>query len=154
MLLDVEEISFAVIQQLNVSFCAQCGRDVLHNEFLVCYPESPSFVTYRARLEGTPDTDSDFLISLIEKWVVRGGVVLNSTGGLMQLVVISSFSEPECSLTNDRANNRGTYVVTVGIVAGILALVLLTISLGFITLFVCMKTQCGKNPSKKYAYIN
>ena len=110
----MEEISFAVIEQLNISFCAQCGRDVLHNEFLVCYPESPSFVTYRARLEGTSDTDSDSLISLIEKWVVRGGVVLNSTGGLVQVdsdcsVVISSFSEPECSLTNDRANNRGTY---------------------------------------------
>ena len=47
-------------------------------ESFTCYPESPTYVTYRARLEGTSETDSGSLISLIEDWV-RGGASINIT---------------------------------------------------------------------------
>ena len=58
-------------------------------------------MTYRARLEGTSETDSGSLISLIEQWV-RGGASVIVTGVLMTVdsdcsVAISSLSEPECS---------------------------------------------------------
>ena len=67
-----------------------------------CFEESPSFVTYRTRLEGTSETDSNSLISLIEEWVRGGGTSVIVTGILMTVdphcsVAISSLSEPECS---------------------------------------------------------
>ena len=58
---------------------------------------------YRARLEGTSETDSGSLISLIEQWV-KGGASIIVTGVLMTVdsecsVAISSLSDGECSPT-------------------------------------------------------
>ena len=66
-----------------------------------CYPESPTHVTYRARLGGTSETDSGSLISLLEEWV-NGRASVIVTGVLMTMdsecsVAISSLSEEECS---------------------------------------------------------
>ena len=78
------------------------SSEMIDNQFFVCYTESPSFVTYRARLEGTKETDGGSLISLIEEWV-RGGVSLIVTGVLMTVdskcsLAISSPDQTECSL--------------------------------------------------------
>ena len=59
-------------------------------------------VPYRARLEGTSDTDSGSLTSLIEAWARGGGASVIVTGVLMTVdsqcsVAISSLSDPECS---------------------------------------------------------
>ena len=94
------DITAAVVRELKSS-CGECSSEMIDNQFFVCYPESPSFLTYRARLEGTRETDSDSLISLIEEWV-RGGVSLIVTGVLMTVdphcsVAISSPDQPECS---------------------------------------------------------
>ena len=84
--------------------CGECVSEmVIDNQFFVCYPESPSHVTYRARLEGTSERESGSLISLIEEWV-RGGASIIVTGVLMTVdpdcsVAISSLSEGECSPT-------------------------------------------------------
>ena len=58
-------------------------------------------MTYRARLEGTSETDSNSLISLIEEWV-RGGTSVVVARVLITVdpqcsVAISSLSEEECS---------------------------------------------------------
>ena len=94
--------------QLNTS-CTDCGisDDVIDRQLLTCFEESLSVVTYRARLEGTSETNSESLISLIEDWVGRGGTNVIVTGIVMTLdadcsVAISSLSqpiEPECSTT-------------------------------------------------------
>ena len=81
--------------------CGECVSEmVIDNQFFVCYPESPSHVTYRTRLEGTSERESGSLISLIEEWV-RGGASVIVTGVLMTVdpdcsVAISSLSEGEC----------------------------------------------------------
>ena len=102
----LEDISSAVIKQLTAS-CPECGitSDIIDREqhSFACFPESPTSVTYRARLEGTSETDSGSLISLIEKWV-SGGASIIVTGVLMRVdsecsVAISSLSERECSPT-------------------------------------------------------
>ena len=82
------------------TLCVECAPEIIDNQFFVCYPESPSHVTYRARLEGTSERGSDSLISLIEDWV-RGGPGVIVTGVLMTVdsncsVAISSLSEREC----------------------------------------------------------
>ena len=96
----LEHITAAVVKQLQTS-CGECVPEMIDNQFFVCYPESPSHVTYRARLKGTSERGSDSLISLIEDWVSGGpGVIV--TGVLMTVdshcsVAISSLSEEECS---------------------------------------------------------
>ena len=84
------------------ALCPDCGvseADIDKQSFS-CYPESPSYVTYRARLEGTYETESGHLISLIEQWIGDGaGVIVNEV--LMKVdpkcsVVISDLGEKEC----------------------------------------------------------
>ena len=95
----LSDIMAAVVEQLQTS-CGECAPEMIDNQFFVCYPESPSHVTYRARLEGTSERGSDSLISLIDDWV-KGGPGVIVTGVLMTVdshcsVAISSLSEPEC----------------------------------------------------------
>ena len=83
--------------------CTECSSNIIDKQSFACYPESPTYATYRARLEGTSETDSGSLISLIEQWV-RGGASIIVTGVLMTVdsecsVAISSLSEGECSPT-------------------------------------------------------
>ena len=74
------------------ALCPDCGvseADIDKQSFL-CYPESPSYVTYRARLEGTSEVESGHLISLIEQWVGDGsGIIVNEV--VMKV-------DPECSV--------------------------------------------------------
>ena len=97
----LEDITSALLEELTGS-CAECGitSDIIDRQSFTCYPESPTHVTYRARLEGTSDTDSGSLISLIEDWV-GGGAGIIVTGVLMTVdsecsVAISSLTEGEC----------------------------------------------------------
>ena len=82
--------------------CPDCDitDDIIDKEFFRCFRDSPSHVTYRARLQGTSETDSGLLISLIEKWVSNGAdsVVtgLHTTVDTKCSVEISSFREGEC----------------------------------------------------------
>ena len=114
----MEIITSAVLQQLTVS-CTECGvtSDIIDTPSFACFPESPTSVTYRARLEGTSETDSGSLISLIEEWV-RDGTSIIITGVLMTVdsecsVTISSLSEGECHQppsdpTTDRASSMSS----------------------------------------------
>ena len=95
------ETETKIIQILKAG-CTECSSDTLDEESFSCFEESPSFLTYRARLEGTSETDSSSLISLIEAWVRGGGASVIVTGVLMTVdsqcsVAISPLSELECS---------------------------------------------------------
>ena len=109
----LEDIANAVLEELTDS-CSDCDitSDIIDKLSFSCFPESPTYVTYRARLEGTSETDSGSLISLIEEWV-SGGASIIVTGVLMTVdsecsVAISSFREGEC-LTSDSSTCRGSY---------------------------------------------
>ena len=100
----LQDITSAILERLTV-LCVGCGitSDIIDKQSFACYPESPTYVTYRARMQGTSETDSGSLISLIEKWV-SGGASIIVTGVLMTVdsecsVAISSLSEGECSPT-------------------------------------------------------
>ena len=80
----------------------QCTSENINRQSFSCFEESPSFLTYRARLEGTSDIDSGSLILLIEAWVRGGGASIIVAGVLRTVdsqcsVTISSPGEPECS---------------------------------------------------------
>ena len=101
----LEDITSAVVYQLKLS-CSECSitTDIIDRRSFACYPDSPTFVTYRARLEGTSLNDSAPLVSVIEVWV-RDGAGIIVAGILLTAdskcsVVISSLSEEECFPTS------------------------------------------------------
>ena len=102
----MEVISIAILKQLTAS-CTECGTtsDIIDQEqsSFSCSSESPTSVTYSARLEGTSQTDSGSLVSLIEEWV-SGGASIIVNGVLIRVdsecpVAISFLGEGECSPT-------------------------------------------------------
>ena len=146
------------------SSCGECSSEMIDNQFFVCYPESPSFLTYRARLEGTRETDSDSLISLIEEWV-RGGVSLIVTGVLMTVdhhcsVAISSPDQPECSplsntqpptnssstsstetssvTTADRSTGDDPSSTTTAIIGGVVVAIVLIIVVAIVIIIIAL----------------
>ena len=111
------DITNAVIEELTGS-CAECGitEDIIDKQSFACFPESPTYVTYRARLEGTSETDSGSFISLIKEWVSNGSSII-VTGVLMTVdsecsVAISSLSEGECSPTQPPTTEPTTSSIT------------------------------------------
>ena len=171
----LEDITSAVLEQLTQS-CAECDitSDIIDRQSFACFPESPTYVTYRARLEGTSETDSGSLISLIEEWV-SGGASIIVTGVLMTVdsecsVFISSLSEGECSPTqpptphitpdtkpptmdNTTASDDPSVTTdqtssdnTPAIIGGVVAIVLIiTIAITIIAIFILvMKNRRGQ----------
>ena len=132
-----------VLKQLT-ALCAECGisDDIIDEQSFACFPESPTYVTYRARLEGTSETNSSSLISLIEEWV-SGGAGIIVTGVLMTVdskcsVTISSLIEEECTTTQPpTTDSTGTAAIIGGVLTVILILsVALTIAIIAVTLIL------------------
>ena len=68
----LEDITSAVVYQLKLS-CSECSitTDIIDRQSFACYPDSPTFVTYRVRLEGSVP-----LVSVIEVWVRDGAGII------------------------------------------------------------------------------
>ena len=86
----MEDITHQVLEELSAS-CPDCGDVSIDEQSFSCFPESPTHVTYRARIEGTSQAHSSYLVSLIEKWVRSGGARIIVTQ--IQLTV-----DPDCSV--------------------------------------------------------
>ena len=133
----LEDITSAVVKELTAS-CAECGisSDIIDEQFFACFPESPTHVTFRARLGGSSETDSGSLISLLESWV-SGGATIIVTAVLMTVdaecsVAISSLNEGECSMTTTQppdttassdTSQSSTDNTTAAIIGGVVAVV-------------------------------
>ena len=138
----MEDITSAVVKELTES-CAECGisSDIIDEQSFSCFPESPTHVTFRARLGGSSETDSGSLISLLESWV-SGGATIIVTGVLMTVdaecsVTISSLSEGECSMittqppgtTASSDTSQSSTDNTAAIIGGVVVAVVLIIAL-------------------------
>ena len=124
----LRDITSSILKKLAV-LCTDCGitNDIIDEQSIFCSEKSPKLLIYRARLKGTPHTDSGMLRSLIEKWVQGGGSII-VTGILMPIdsectVAISSFSEAECEIPTTENSKAGdnTAAIIGGVVAAILA---------------------------------
>ena len=137
--------------------CAHCDitNDIIDKQSFSCYSESPSFVMYRARLEGTSEIDSGSLISLIEEWVRRGGASVIVTGVLLKVdpncpVSVTDTSEEQCMPpapfpgTVSDADGSAPSNVIVGVVVAVVAL---TITVSVIVVVLLKKTV------RRYAFI-
>ena len=129
----LDDITNAVSKALTDS-CSGCGiiNNIIDMQSLNCFPNSHTYVTYRARLEGTSETDSGSLISLIEKWV-SSRPSISVTGILMTVdpecpVAISSLSEgestPPITSSCPQSSSGGTAAIIGGFVAIIFILII------------------------------
>ena len=139
----LEIITSAVLEQLTI-MCTECGitSDIIDTPSFACFPESPTSVTYRARLLGTSETDSGSLISLIEEWV-SGGAGIIMTGVLVTVdskcsVAISSLGEGECQ----PSTTDNTAAIIGGVVAVIL-IIAITFAVVAIIMTLILKNRCG-----------
>ena len=140
----LEDITSVVLEELTDS-CAECGisSDIIDEQFFACFPESPTHVTFRARLGGSSETDSVSLISLLESWV-SGGATIIVTAVLMTVdaecsVAISSLSEGECSMTTrqppdttassetSQTSTDNTAAIIGGVVVAVVFIIALTV---------------------------
>ena len=133
------DITSAVLEQLTRS----CGitSDIIDKPSFACYSESPSSVTYRARLEGTSETNSTTLISLIEEWV-SGGASIIVTGVLIRVdsdcsVAISSLREGECFTTQPPDTGLSNSIVA--IIGGTVAVLVITFAVVAIIMTLILK---------------
>ena len=151
----LDDIRSAIVEQLE-PLCPECSSDAIDRQSFSCYEESPSHVTYRARLEGTSERGSDSLISLIEDWV-RGGPGVIVTGVLMTVdphcsVAISFLSEPECSPATQPSECSCATNNTPSIVAGVVVVIVViaaAISVIFIVLILKSPRRCIPNKTAK-----
>ena len=86
----LEGITHEVLDELDIT-CPDCGDVTINDQSFSCFRESPTHITYRARIEGNSETNSSHLVSLIEKWVRSGGARIIVTQ--IQLTV-----DPHCSV--------------------------------------------------------
>ena len=145
------DITNAVLDLLSAS-CAECDitNDIIDEQSFACFPESATYVTYRARLEGTSEINSTSLISLIEEWVSNGSNIVMA-GVLMTVdtecsVVISSLSEEKCfpSTESTTINTDSTITVITGGVVAVIFVISLTIAAVIIAVFLIMKIMSVK----------
>ena len=141
----------AVLVVLSES-CANCALD---EEYFVCDPESPGYVTYRARLEGTSETDSGSLVSLIETWVKTGP---NITAGGYYMTVssecppsVSDTNEGPCRSSTDDTDEsfftKQNIIIIAGAGGG--ALLIIFVVLICIIILCCCKCCCRHKKSFK-----
>ena len=86
----LEDITHEVLDELSIT-CSDCGDVTINEQSFSCFRESPTHVTYRARIEGNSKTNSSHLVSLLEKWVRSGGARIIVTQILLTV-------DPHCSV--------------------------------------------------------
>ena len=133
----MDDITAQLMQQL-ISLCTECGiEDIIDMESLDCVSES--VVAYRARLEGTSQRDSGYLISLIEDWVKHGAIIIVTGITMTVESQCSSISSSECSqitttssttfdtiTTSDRTSSTSSQASsdTPAIIGGVVAIII------------------------------
>ena len=136
--------------------CTECSSEIIDQQSLliVCSPDSPAQVTYRARLEGTSQASSSSLISLIEEWV-SGEPSVTVKGATLRVdsgcpVAISSLDEKECEQpTTDSTTDSSTgsdsssstsdnTAALVGAVVAVTVVVLIIVCTAAIVTIVCL----------------
>ena len=143
----LEDIT-SVLQETLGDLCA-CNftSNKIDKTFFHCFDPLSYYVTYRARLSGTPETDSHTLISHIEDWV-SGGPSILVQGVLLIIdnecsVSISSVDDGECRKS---PTSQSTTDNTAAVIGGVVVAIVLIIALlvfGMAVLVLVWKSRHG-----------
>ena len=127
--------------------CEIGHSNVDEESFTACTEKMPEYVTFRARLSGTSDYDSEYLASFLVKWVSTSpsifvnGLELNVANDKINCTTILSDNEGDC--LNDIESSSGDNV------GKIIAIAVPSVAafVGFITIVsfaVTIWTKCSK----------
>ena len=131
-------ITNAVLEVLTDS-CPDCGDVTIDQELFTCFPTYHTRVTYRARVEGTSQTESTHLVSLLEEWVTSGEAIITVAKIQMNvdpkcLVAIPSLTaKEECEALNPTTSGKPSSTVTppsaenspAAIIGGVVAIIII-----------------------------
>ena len=165
--LKLADITSSVLKGLTDSCHCQVSISSIDEESFVCFEESENYVTYRARLNGTLIKNS---ASFIKEWV-SSGPNIHVRRVLMRVdtqcsVVISDFSEEECSGPSSETHDVTTTFITddgrreddqsdntpaiVGGVAAVIIVLIVTVGVTCIAVVALVVwSRQGKLPIKK-----
>ena len=99
------EITKTVASELRE--CCQCDfrADLISNAEFRCFPQSPTAVTFRALITGSPQASAQDLFTTLEEWTSSGpfltiqAQLLRADGSCA--VIISTLGESECNPDED-----------------------------------------------------
>ena len=129
----------------------QCGfskSDVDKISFAACNNQFSEYVSFQARLSGTSDNDSEYLIFLLEKWISTSPIIFVSglqmkvtNNELNCITFVHGHDDMDC--VGGLKRTQKDYTVIIGIVLPTLAIVIPSI----VAIAVAIKT--GKGTHKK-----
>ena len=139
-----------MLNELSNSCQCQITADNIDQEQLPCFVESSNYVTYQARLGGTPEQDSGSLVSLIDSWVSSGPTILVQ-GMLMRLgedctTTVSDLSSGVCSVFGAQTDTSECPSTNTGAIVGAVvavAAVLIIAAIAVATLII-LRSRRGK----------
>ena len=133
----------------------QCGfsREIFHNvdgtAAFQCSEESPTTVTFRGEIGAALRANTSQVISYMEQWVATNPTIVVQNARLRIdsscNVKIDSFNDPECGSMTSTVNGgsrSNTAVIVGGTVGGLLAILIIALSL--VVIVVLVRTQWKK----------
>ena len=147
----LEDIASAVVEELNELCQCNVSSDNIDEAFFRCFEPSSLYVTYRARLSSTPDTDSSTLVSYLESWV-SGGPSITVQSIQMRIdhscsVDIEEFDSGECVQTP--ASQSSTSTDNTAAIIGSTTVVVLLVIVAVLIFAVVWRSRHGKHKSEE-----
>ena len=135
-----------VVNELNSRCQCPVEVDQITTAGFICFPESPTAVTFRAKISGSQQVLTSQLISFLEEWTSSSVLILVqaqllSVDGSCD-VEISSASVPECVATTPSVSTpSGLNVTLISIIAVVVTLLLTIIVLVLALLLAQLKRK-------------
>ena len=147
------EIANNVINELQQLCQCNLAANVINNGGFICFMQSPQYVTYRAKIQGTTNVAALELISYIEQWVTSGAI-LNVRAQFLNLqpfcaVPIISADEDECTSTSISTETNGSSGYNTTVIAIIIAVVCIVIIISTTLIIAIVFVRLRPNVSQK-----
>ena len=131
--------------------CVFSKNNVDEVSFAACNEKLTEYVSFRARLSGTSDNDSEYLISLLTKWVstspriIVSGLEMEITNNeLKNCTTVLLDLEEDCLADNEPSSKSGVKVAKVVAIAAPIATVMAAL-ITTVSIIVTIWVKCGKH---------
>ena len=155
------EVIQAVVDELSDRCQCNFEADLISSAGFRCFPQSPTAVTFRALMTGSPQATAQELAIFLGDWI-SSGAFLTIQAQLLSVdgscaITISSFGESECNpveetpatstgTTTPSSSPSGVSVTVIGSVAAVAVLVVLVVIVILSLIVVTLKRK------KRYSF--
>ena len=113
--------------------CRFSKNNVDEESFAACNDQFSEYVTFRARLSGTSDNDSELLIFLLTKWVSTSptifvsGLQMNiANNELNCTTLLSGHDDPDCVSELKKAQKKDINAIIIGIIIPVVGIIIVS----------------------------